>query len=73
MQIIYSALRKLIVMNSVSQFQALQLLTPFFRLQRDFINCTKDSVQTFKKYYLAVSKIFFYLTMLPPINVVTSV
>lgn len=35
MQIIYSVLRKLIVMNSVSQFQALQLLTPFFRLERE--------------------------------------
>lgn len=72
MQIIYSALRKLIVMNSVSQFQTLQLLTPFFRLQRDFINCIKNPVQTFKKYYLVLSKIFFYLSMLPSINVVMS-
>lgn len=72
-QIIYSALRKLIVMNSVSLFQALQLLTPFFRLQRDFINCTKNPVQTFKKYYLVLRKILpiwdcYHLSMLSQVS-----
>lgn len=76
MQIIYSVLRKLIVMNSVSQFQALQLLTPFFRLERETllivlkILCKhlKDIIQYSVKCFF-----FFYLSMPPSINVVTSI
>lgn len=59
MQIIYSALRKLIVINSVSQFQALQLLTPFFRLQRALLIVLKSCANIFKILF-STQLIFLY-------------